>query len=572
MYKTRHVLQMLLPVLLLVGGWGCASKSSSQPPRNNVSSAVSPSTTTPAKNSASPPRVLFREVGKEAGLNYRWTIPGKRPLNILQTIGNGCAFLDWDGDGNLDILLVGPKLGLFRGDGQGKFTEVTTEAGLAALKGHFLGCAVGDFDNDGDSDVYISGWRCGVLLQNDNHVFRDVTQAYGLEPQPWGSSCGFADLDEDGWLDLYITNYVTFGPEVEPQLCTFNGIVTGCGPTNYDPVKNVLYRNEQGQHFRDVTQAWHIGGKGRGLGVAFTDFNRSTHLSFVVANDLLPTDLMVNQGKGKFKNRGEEAGISFDEGGEAYAGMGIDWGDYNNDSRPDLYISNFRSETKCLYRNRDYTVFELDSERAGVAAATRPLVGWGCKFFDADNDGWLDLILANGHVQDNIDRFEKTTYRQPTQFFHNQGGLQPVFKEETKTCGLGGLPKIVGRGLAVGDYDNDGRVDALVVDSEGRPLLLHNETQTEENGWVGFHLIGSSANNKDAYGAKIRIVTGGQKRFGQCHPGGSYLSSSDPRLHFGLTGTSLEGVTIWWPDGSSQSWTDIAPGRYYTVHQGQHPE
>ncbi|MCC5648146.1 VCBS repeat-containing protein, partial [Nostoc sp. CHAB 5824] len=399
------------------------------PPVETIKPAsVKPTPTQPTE----PPLPMFKEVGKAAGLNYEWKIGGKRPLNILQTIGNGCAFLDYNHDGNLDILLVGERLALYQGDGAGKFADVSKETGLDIFKEHFLGCAVGDYDNDGSDDLYISGWRCGVLLHNENGKFVDVTDALGIEPQPWGSSCGFADLDADGYLDLYITNYVTFGPDTEPQLCTFNGRLTGCGPVNYNSEKNVLYRNLGGKRFKDVSKNWKVRGSGNGLGVAFADFNRSGRMSFVVANDLMPANLYVNQGKGKLKDQGQDAGISLDETGETYAGMGVDWGDIDNDGRPDFYISNFRDEMKCLYHNEDYGVFQLVTEQTGVDKPTRPYVGWGCKFLDADNDGWLDLLLAHGHVQDNIDKYEKTTYRQPTLFLHNQGGERPIFKDLTR--------------------------------------------------------------------------------------------------------------------------------------------
>ena len=541
------------------------------PSASSSPETIQPVSVKPAEKSGIPPAPMFREVAKEAGLNYEWKISGKRPLTILQTIGNGCAFLDYNNDGNLDVLLVGERLALYKGDGEGKFADVSHETGTDAFKEHFLGCAVGDYDNDGDDDLYISGWRCGVLLHNDNGRFRDVTESLGLEPQPWGSSCGFADLDSDGYLDLYITNYVTFGPDTEPQLCTFKGRVTGCGPVNYEAEKNVLYHNEGGKRFRDVTKAWKAGGSGKGLGVAFADFNRSGRMSFVVANDLMPANLYVNGGKGRLENKGQDAGISLDEGGQTYAGMGVDWGDIDNDGRPDIYIANFGDEMKCLYHNEDHGVFQLVTEQTGVDKPTRPYVGWGCKFFDADNDGWLDLLLAHGHVQDNIDKYEKATYKQPTVFLHNQGGSHPIFKDITRASGVGSIPNIMGRGLAVGDYDNDGRMDALVVDSEGRPYLLHNETKTSDTSWIGFHLVGSGSSNRNAYGAKIRIVTGSEKRYRQCHPGGSYLSSSDARLHFGLKDDSIESVTIWWPDGSAQSWSDLKPGKYYTVKQGERP-
>jgi hypothetical protein len=201
-----------------------------------------------------------------------------------------------------------------------------------------------------------------------------------------------------------------------------------------------------------------------------------------------------------------------------------------------------------------------------------PYVAWGCKFFDADNDGWLDLMITNGHVQDNIRRFEKITYREPTLFLHNRGGKLPIFEDATRRSGLGRLPAIVGRGLAVGDYDNDGRVDALVVDSEGRPLLLHNETQAPKNSWIGFRLIGTGRSNRDAYGALITIVAGGHKLVRQCQPGGSYLSSSDPRVHFGLGAAAIQSVGIRWPDGRLQKLSAVTLGHYITVIEGQMPK
>jgi len=516
---------------------------------------------------------LFREVSASAGLNYRWEIKGKRPLNILQTIGNGCAFLDYDNDGFLDILLVGPKLALYKGDGKGHFTDVTAAVGLEKFSGHFLGCAVGDIDNDGYDDLYISGWRTGLLLHNDQgQRFEDMTRRAGLKPQPWGTSCGFADLDGDGFLDLYVANYVKFGPDTYPQLCPYHGELTGCGPRDYDALKGVLYHNEGGYHFRDVTEQWGIHAHGKGLGVAFADYDLSSRVSLAVANDLMEGDLFRNRGKRRFINLAMQAGIALDNYGETHAGMGIDWGDFDNDGRLDLFVTTFGNETKCLYHNGGSGLFKVVSDSVGVEKPTLPYVAWGCKFFDADNDGWLDLMIANGHVQDNIQRFEKATYRQPTLFLHNRRGPHVTFEDATRSAGLGRLPPIVGRGLAVGDYDNDGRVDVLVVDSEGRPQLLHNESVTPEGSWVGFRLLGGGRSNRDAYGAVITLRAGGQRRVRQCQPGGSYLSSSDPRVHFGLGTASLDSVTIRWPDGSTQTWADIPVGRYYTVTYGEQPQ
>ncbi|HZT42925.1 MAG TPA: CRTAC1 family protein [Chthonomonadaceae bacterium] len=529
---------------------------------------------TALSSSSDPGFPSFREVGPSAGLHYRWEIPGKRPLNILQTIGNGCAFLDYNNDGNLDILLVGPKLALYRGDGQGHFTDVTQETGLDRFHGHFLGCAVGDYDNDGYDDLYISGYRTGLLLHNEGgRSFRDVARQMGLKPQPWGASCGFADLDGDGYLDFYVTDYVRFDPTKDLVLCPFHGVLTGCGPNDYDPLQGVLFHNEQGKRFREVTRMWHAdSAHGKGLGVAFADFENTGHVGFAVANDLVAGDLFENTGRKRLKNIGMASGTAVDPVGDKHAGMGVDWGDYDNDGKLDLFVTTFGHETKCLYHNEGGGVFTYQSEQAKLDTPTLPYVAWGCKFFDADNDGWLDLMITNGHVQDNIRRFEKTTYREPTLFLHNRGGKHPTFEDATRRSGLGRLQPIVGRGLAVGDYDNDGRVDALVVDSEGRPLLLHNETQVTDNSWIGFRLIGTGRSNRDAYGAIVTVVAGGITLVRQCQPSGSYLSSSDPRVHFGLGVAAIQSVTIRWPDGQIQKLPSVTPGRYRTVIEGQPPK
>lgn len=543
------------------------------PPHQAAMAPLLNSPQTPASGSSVHPvdAPFFREVGLEAGLNYRWSITGKRPLNILQTIGNGCAFLDYDRDRCLDILLVGAKLGLFKGDGKGHFTDVTRQTGLDRLSGHFLGCAVGDYDNDGYDDLYISGYRTGLLLHNEaGSGFRDVTHEAGIPPQGWGSSCGFADLGGDGYLDLYIANYVQFDPRKDLVLCEEKGVLTGCGPRDYTPAIGKLYRNVNGKRFDDVTSKWGVKGHGRGLGVAFADFRGAGPISLAVANDLLDGDLFESNGRGRFTNVGEAAGIARDKS-ETHAGMGIDWGDYDNDGLPDLFVTTFSQETKCLYRNHGDGLFTEVSAESGVEAPTLPYVSWGCKFFDADNDGWLDLLIASGHVEDNIRQLEKENYRQPTVFLHNSGSRPVRFADASRTAGIGSLPSIVGRGVAVGDYDNDGRVDALIVDSEGRPLLLHNETQTTRN-WIGFRLIGNRWNNRDAYGSVVTIRTTSQRLVRQCQPSGSYLSSSDSRVHFGLGTDKIASVTIRWPDRTAQTWTGLEPNRYYTVCQGSRPE
>lgn len=526
---------------------------------------------TPAATATS---ARFREVAKEAGLSYKWEVVGKRPLNILQTIGNGCAFLDYDGDGNLDILLVGTHPALFKGDGKGKFTDVSAQTGVGKLAGHYLGCAVGDYDGDGRPDVYLSAYRGGTLLRNDGGKgFADVTAASGMKPQLWGTSCGWADLDGDGKLDLYVANYADFGPKTVPQMCKFGteshgDVLSSCGPRYYKGIKGVAFHNLGGGKFADATQAWGMTTHtGRGLGVAFADADGDGKPSLAVTNDEAAGDLFSPSGK-TFENIGAASGVAYDRDGKVHGGMGTDWGDYNNDGRLDLFVATFRNEAKSLYRNDGSRSFTDVSYPTGVGRAALPYVSFGTKFFDADNDGWLDLILASGHVQDNIKIIENTDYPQKTVFLRNENGN---FADVSDASGVGALPPIVGRGLATGDYDNDGRVDVLVVDSEGSPLLLHNETSIPSGApnWVGFAC--KTKTGSDALGAVLTLETDGKpgKLVRQCQTAGSYLSASDARVHFGLgqLATKIKRLTIRWPSGKTETVENIDAGHYHTLRE-----
>jgi hypothetical protein len=526
-------------------------------------------------------------MARKAGLHYRWQIPGKRPLNILQTIGNGGAFLDYDNDGNLDILLVGPKLALYRGDGHGHFTEVTTAMGLAKLSGHFLGCAVGDYDNDGYEDLYITAYRGGLLLHNAaGKRLRDVTAQAGLASQPWGTSCAFADFDGDGFLDLFIGNYARFDA-TSPQLCPQGGILTSCSPTKYVPLPGVLYHNLSGRRFEEVARGWHVKTSGNTLGAACADFDGSGRIGLAVANDELDGDLFRKQHAGHFTNINVSSGTATDRFGHRHGGMGIDWGDYDNDGRPDLFVTTFAHEDKCLYRNLGEGVFEERGVETGVASALEPYVSFGCKFADFDNDGWLDLMIASGHVQDNIARIKRAeTYRQPLEMLRNTGGHPAAFVRVTGSASLDKLAPMVGRGLAVGDYDNDGRMDALVVDSEGPPRLLHNETGTGrqaaggKNGssavpnapachWLGLTLIGTGRSNRDAYGASVTLEAGSQRQVRLCRTDGSYLSASEKRVHIGLgPAAQVEKLTVRWPSGRVESYAPVQADRYLMLREG----
>lgn len=523
--------------------------------------------------------IHFSDVAQEAGLHYRWAIPGKRPLNILQTIGNGCAFLDYDNDGNLDILLVGPKLALYRGDGHGHFTDVTHTMGLDKLHGDFLGCAVGDYDNDGYDDLYISGYRRGLLLHNEHGKgFKDVTEAAGLKPQPWGTSAAFGDLDGDGLLDLYVANYVAFAPPRTPAFCTVRThgelIKTGCGPESFKALKGVLYHNLNGKRFQDVTDSWGLNSQsGKGLGVGMADYAGHGHLGFAVANDEMKGDLFQNTGNARFKNVGSASGTALGAFGSTHGGMGLDWGDYDNDGRLDLFVATYHGEPKDLYHNDGNGLFTNDARESGMIRTSLDTVAFGCKFFDADNDGWLDLIVSNGHTADNIDQFWMvkgfTTYRQQTQLFHNLGAIHNAgkFGDISPRAGPDFQRPILGRGLAVGDFDNDGRVDALVVDSEGAPLLLHNEGKPAGH-WLSFTLVGVKS-NRDGYGASVTVTAGGLTQTRVCHADGSYLSSSDKRVHIGLgPATRAETVQVRWPSGQTNTFRDLPADAAYLLREG----
>lgn len=535
-------------------------------------------------SSAAPPAAAvttrFTDVAGAAGLRYEWKIAGKRPLNILQTIGNGCAFLDYDNDGNLDILLVGPTVALYKGDGKGKFTDVSAVTGIGALKGHFLGCAVGDMDNDGWRDIYVSGYREGRLLRNEaGKRFKDITAAAGLKPQPWGTSAAFAEtIPGSGKLDLYVCNYAVFGPDTDPQLCKENGKLTSCGPRHYKPLKGVFYRNDGGLKFTDITK--YVGGDavaGKGLGVAFADFEGSGVLGIALANDEMPGDLLkpslkTTDGKTtvSYENIGEMSGTAFDREGNMHGGMGTDWGDYDGDGRPDLFVATFRNEAKSLYRNEGEGRFMDMGVPSGVSLPAYPFVAFGVKFLDFDNDGTLDIVVANGHVQDNIAEVQgEAEYRQSSLLFRNKGGSPVLFEEVTGSVGADLGKKIVGRGLATGDYDNDGKIDVLIVDSEGKPLLLHNEGGPAHH-WLGVRLVGAKS-NRDGYGAALTLKTaGGKTLYRLCRADGSYLSSSDPRVHFGLgTEEKIESLTVRWPSGRTETFDAPTVDCYIRVEEGK---
>jgi hypothetical protein len=547
--------------LLTGAGGGCVARDAAR--------LAAANTPPPSRASTAPPHPgRFSDRTRAAGIDFRWAVAGERPLNILQTIGCGAAFLDYDGDGNLDALLVGPTPALYRGDGKGRFTDVSAATRVSSLSGHFLGCAVGDYDNDGDPDVYLSAYRGGALLRNEaGKRFADVTRASGIPAQPWGSACAWGDADNDGRLDLYVGNYVRFSGRGEN---CFLGpdLRLPCGPQFYTKETGRLFVNRGGGRFADATERWRAQWvSGKTLGAAWVPLDgRPSRPALSLANDTVPNNLLVNAGGARFEPAGAAAGVALGRDGSALAGMGMDWGDYDNDGRLDLALMTFAAQEKPIYRNEGTTLFEDRSTALGVTPTLWNQVSFGVKWLDFDNDGWLDLLVASGHISDQVHRYAppEQGYRQPTRLLRNERGRRfaprPVrFPAEP----------LVGRGVATGDYDNDGRVDALVTTVEGAPQLLHNETERAGR-FLLLRLEGNGVRRspRDGTGALVEVTTaGGRRLVRHCHTDGSYFSASDGRVHVGLGDAASASVRVRWPGGRTQTFPHLACDRLHVLKE-----
>jgi hypothetical protein len=545
------------------------------------SSHKPPSASTP-DSPASPTR--FVDLTDQAGLNYQWTLPGKTPRNILQMIGNGCAFLDYNNDGNLDILLVGPTIVLYKGDGHGHFTDVSHEAGLDKFHGNYLGCAVADYDNDGYDDIFVTGYNTALLLHNEQgKTFRDVTNESGIKTDTWSTSAAWGDVDNDGKLDLYVCSYVQFGPKSQ-QLCApgpgggithpIPGLLGACPPVLYPPEHGVFYHNDGNGHFTDVTKERGLDkGSGKDLGAAFAPFDGTGSQGLFVANDEVPSNMYVNK-HGHFLEIGGKSGTSRLPSGDPYGGMGVDWGDYDNDGLLDLACADFTDEDKNVFHNEGHTLFTNQSVPLGLHDSY-PWVSFGAKWIDYDNDGWLDLIVCEGNLIDTIPVFAQKFnitgtpedfLSQPTALYHNLDGTTFLNVSD----GLVGDAdrRIIGRGLAIGDYDNDGRMDVLIVDSDGKPLLLHNETP-QVGHWLIARLVGTKS-NRDGLGALIKVSAGDLNLVRLCQTDGSYMSASDKRVHIGLGQAGVvQSLAVQWPSGHVDKLTNIPTDRIITVVEGK---
>ncbi len=515
----------------------------------------------------------FPEVATASGLDFVHFNGFSGEFYYPETYGAGAAFFDADGDGWQDIYLVNgtdlagrppeepPVNRLFRNRRDGTFSDVTAASG-AGDPGYGQGVAAADYDGDGDQDLFVANFGPNVLLRNEaGGRFADVTGEAGLGDPRWGSSPGFLDYDLDGDIDLFVANYVHFTLEINVPCGDGAGHRSYCEPSVYEPIGDLLYRND-GDRFTDVTRAAGITLEGRGLGVAFSDYDLDGDTDIYVANDGTMNFLYDNR-RGTFAEVGLTSGTRYNEFGHPEAGMGVDFGDYDNDGDQDLFITNFAGETNTLYRNEGQGRFGIVSDEVGLDGPSKLPLGFGMKFIDCDNDADLDLFVANGHVVHRIQEADPAQrYRQPNQMFRNDGGVR--FTDVSAELGPQFIEADVGRGTAVGDYDNDGDLDLLVTTVAASARLLRNDGGNRRR-WLFVELVG--ARHPDALGARVTVTADGRRQVKERQSGSSYLSSHDPRLHFGLDQATRADVEIRWPDGSTQRVPGVAADQVLRVVQ-----
>jgi hypothetical protein len=529
---------------------------------------------------------LFEEIpSASSGIHWVHENAMSPDRYLPETLGPGCAFLDYDNDGWMDIYLVnsGPcdfykppkplRNALYKNNRDGTFTDVTEKAGVGG--GTFgMGVAVGDFDNDGWPDLFVTSYgNCILYKNNRNGTFSDVTKRAGLETPGWTTSAVWFDYDNDGKLDLFVCSFVDYGTK-EHLSCGDNklGRHYYCIPRVFKPTASFLYHNNGDGTFTQVQRGTDIErALGKGLGVVATDVNNDGLMDLFVANDTVQNFLFINRGKDKngnwqFEEIALSAEVGYSENGQARSGMGVDAADVFNTGYEDLFVANVDQEMFSLYKNMKNETFRDTAHANSVAQVTRLLSGWGLKFFDYDNDGNIDLILANGHPDDMIEKYSsQVKYKEPLLLFHQEGGkLQNVSDQG----GPAFSQPYAARGLAVGDFNNDGRVDVLIAANGGAPVLLKNQAGAG-NHWLGLKLEGVNC-NRDAIGARIRWSAGGVSHSRLKNNGGSYLSSHDPREVLGIgSATRIDWVEITWPQPSGKVQKIVGPeiDRYITVKE-----
>ncbi len=557
-----------------------AKEAEGQPAKATTPSAEPAGAATATVQSASS-LPIFHNVAAQAGITFRHTNGATPEKYMPETMGSGGLFFDFDGDGWLDIFLmdggslVDPQISsrarnpLYRNNGDGTFSDVTARTGIQPLR-YGMGACAADYDNDGHVDLYLTGFEGNALYRNNGDgTFSNVTEKADAGVRSWSTSCAWGDFNKDGFLDLYVANYVDFGLN-NNQFCgdVVQRVRAYCHPNVYGGLADVLLQNNGDGMFTDISKKAGIANPaGNGLGVVVGDYDNDGWPDIYVANDSVPNFLYRNLGNGTFEEVGQWAGVAVNRNGRPEAGMGTDFGDIDNDGLLDIFVTNLDWETNTLYHNQGKGLFADTTAERGLGEPSLPFVGFGAAFFDFDHDGLLDIVVANGNVLDNAKFFrDAASYAQPKHLYHNLGGGK--FREIHASLGPSFATLTVGRGLAVGDFDNDGDLDILITNSGQPPELLRNDGGNRANSLL-VRTVGQKS-NRDGVGARITVTTGGRKQIREVKAGSSYLGQNDLRVHFGLgQAPRADKLEIRWPSGAVDVLENVEANQILTVTEGK---
>ena len=571
-------LRMICPLVLVLLAPGTIAQNAAK----STANALAPLPSAPESEGAK-----FMDVTPSLGINFQYVASHTSKKYLIETMGSGVATFDYDNDGRLDSFVVdGAPLGdptpkgaipqksgpkdwnrLYHQKSDGSFEDVSEKAGLQGV-GYGMGVAVGDYDNDGFEDLFVTAYGGNKLYHNNgNGTFTDVTKKADVDGSGWSTSAAWIDLDGDGLLDLIVLRYLQW--DFEDIWCgeRKEGYGAYCHPNSFPPIAPLVYHNDGNGHFTEISRKTGLAEPGKGLGVAFADYDRDGKPDIFIANDSMPEFLYHNNGDGTFKEVGLSSGVAVDGEGHTYAGMGVDFADYNNDGLPDLFVTDLASQMYALYRNNGDGAFVYDTYPSGIGRISLKHSGWGVGFFDYDNDGWKDLVVAQGHDLDTIQLpYPDLRYKEPMLLARNTG---KGFVEVSARAGDIFQKAMVGRGLAVGDIDNDGRLDVVVSTNDGSIHVLHNSTETP-NHWLTLFLIGRHS-NRDAIGAEVKLSTAMGSQWATVSTAGSYLSSSDKRLHFGLGTAETAKIEVAWPSGARQTMNEVHADQFLEVREPEKP-